>query len=308
LGAEQSERRFPMLAAKLLTQYFLENFRPTSSAKPKLWSALASLCAAALPEAALKEDHERFLAHLHTAIHQQSAASPFFAFAGRAPTQADLEASAAPAADVVFKALHAPKAPAPEPLRMSMEALTEILPLALYARVAGVLHLNTFSIVDRPAGAGTKAPVTVGSALFEVPSLMNHSCDNNVELVQPWQRSSSDAPSSASSADIGQRPAPLGLFRVVKDVQPGEELCVSVLCMCLRGGCAFAVVSLQLLAEAAWVFARADFVHGRVPADQGAPRVLAVRVRVRVQVPAMPVKGSRTIGAAIDKSITHHST
>ena len=79
----------------------------------------------------------------------------------------------------------------------------DVLPLDLFQRILGALHLNTFSISEANTGD------QLGSALFTEGSMFNHSCLPNVSL-QP-----------------GPLHGGIGTFKLLRDVDVGEELAVS---------------------------------------------------------------------------------
>lgn len=179
-GADKQQRNFPLMAARLLTQHLLEVAAPASKQPNSalLWSRLGTLCHANIAAAAVADDFERFVAFLHNSLEHPSSATP-----------------------KVFDKLP------------SIAQLKEILPLEMFARAVGVLHLNTFSVL-RPATkpqSATAAFEKVGSALFETASFFNHSCSPNVELATDFEHE-----------DDG-----LFTFRTLRAVQPDEELCVA---------------------------------------------------------------------------------
>jgi len=67
--------------------------------------------------------------------------------------------------------------------RLSRADVMTLLPLQLYARLTGVLHINVFSAFDSPIPSAKQ----VASVLFAEASFFNHSCQPNVELIHPLE-------------------------------------------------------------------------------------------------------------------------
>ena len=166
--------KFPIMAAQLLTQTLIQMLTPTAAAAsqqpavPALWSDIGRLTHAELDEATLAADHADLLSHLLQHYHRH---------------------------------------PALRRCSLSLPSLAALLPLPLYSRTVGLLHLNCHSLYSAPDSSSPLA-----SALFTQASLLNHSCSPNLALQQPLQQ--------ADRAD-GRR---VGVWKAVRSVAAGEEL------------------------------------------------------------------------------------
>ena len=89
-------------------------------------------------------------------------------------------------------------------MKATPATLEQLFPLDTYVRYLGILHLNAFALFPQ----AKKFEQQLGTALFAIASLLNHSCLPNVELVAPLQRGH-------------------GIFVASRPIAAGEELCVA---------------------------------------------------------------------------------
>ena len=170
--------KFPIMAAAVLTQTLIQMLTPAVTATgqqsaslpslPPLWSDIGRLAHAELDETTLAADHADLLSHL---------------------------------------LLHHHRHPVLRSCSLSLPALAALLPLPLYSRTVGLLHLNCHSLYASP-----DASTPLATALFAQAALFNHSCSPNLALQQPLQQ--------AEMAD-GRR---AGVWKALRPVAAGEEL------------------------------------------------------------------------------------
>lgn len=101
-------------------------------------------------------------------------------------------------------------------LNMRESILQQIVPIEMYLRILGIIHLNTFAVFNSSeAGAAASEQQQIGSSLFATASLLNHACQPNVQMQWTNQQS----PSSKSYAQ----------YVATRPVMAGAELTVSYL-------------------------------------------------------------------------------
>ena len=90
---------------------------------------------------------------------------------------------------------------------IAREDLIKIVPFEMYDRMIRTLHLNCITI---PYNDGSREEdVDVGTGLFGLGSMFNHSCEPNVEMVNVMEMQSG-----------------YGTFKTCQAVEEGEELCI----------------------------------------------------------------------------------
>lgn len=180
---DSHSRRFPLMASQILARYMYCVFGLHSSVVEQAdgneggqlsWflEKIADLCYARLGPDILMDDYKAWASHVLQIL-----------------------ASANETNDSVVR------------IALSEEQLQALVPPNLYARVVGVLHMNTFTLDRSDAG-------TDKSVLFYHGSFFNHSCDPNV-AVKPY----------ALRDPISTFDHPV-TFEALRDIQHGEELTV----------------------------------------------------------------------------------
>lgn len=175
------------MAAALSKQIISANLEPNDK-RPNPFDAVGQLCFAHLPPKAVLDDYNGMM-------ESQIVPHTLKILNGGV----DLQTENRQIIDDLSK----------ETLEKARAVAEHIVPLEMFSRISGALHLNAFD-----AGAH--------SALYHTGSFFNHSCQPNVR----WTVVSTDhdSNSSRSQADICY---PIMSFVLTRDVQQGEELFIS---------------------------------------------------------------------------------
>jgi len=82
-----------------------------------------------------------------------------------------------------------------------------LVPLALFARILAVLHMNVMSVFNEPLTQTTSIPEA--SILPFLGSFFNHDCEPNASLIHPLD------------------PDRCVWFEALREIDPGEEICIT---------------------------------------------------------------------------------
>lgn len=90
----------------------------------------------------------------------------------------------------------------------SITIIQQIVPISLYIHILGVLHINTFALYNKSINQSDA--LHIGSALYNIASYINHSCQPNIQLIYPIQQYSR-----------------ITAFTALTNIDINEELCVT---------------------------------------------------------------------------------